>query len=77
MKFEQYLTFDCDSTYSVSQVSYSSGTLKIEADYTEDMESRMCNLTLAYDQTLVEIQNNTLSFKAKSDNYPLVISEKI
>jgi hypothetical protein len=37
MNLTNLLSFDCQSTYSITSVAYASGILLITADYTEDM----------------------------------------
>ena len=53
MDFKSYLVLDCNSTYSVADVTYKEGQFDVTVDYTEDMEDRTCNLTLSFDPTFI------------------------
>jgi cysteine-rich repeat protein len=53
MDLSQAVNLTCHSQYTVSEVSYSSGVLRILADYSQDMEGVECLLTFNYDSTLV------------------------
>jgi hypothetical protein len=77
MNFTKYFALTCDSTYEVTSLSYSAGKISVEFDYTEDMEGRHCTVTLAYDPTIVDRPPSQLSFDAKSQNAPLIISNKL
>ena len=54
MNFYSYLTFDCNSTYSVRSINYRDGVMDVIVDYTNDMENRNCNVSLAYDPTIAD-----------------------
>jgi len=73
MNYYDYLTFDCNSTYEVSSISYEDGVMEVLVDYTVDMENRDCNVSLAYDPTIADKPPSTLSFTAQSDNTGLIV----
>ena len=77
MDFNSYVSFNCNSTYSVSDVSYSSGELVLTADYTEDIEDRTCNLTLSFDPSLVSSQAHSSIFIVQSSNIALLYYSRI
>ena len=77
MDFSNYVSFICNSTYSVSDISYSSGELMLTADYTEDMEDRTCNLTLSFDPSLVSSQVQTSIFIVQSSDIALLYYSRI
>ena len=77
MDFSSYLNLSCPSTYTIDSISYDSGLLTLTVDYTEDMEARLCDLTLTYDPTIVDRPFSYLSFEAVSSNSKLVISSKL
>ena len=77
MDFSSYLNLSCPSTYTIDSISYDSGLLTLTVDYTEDMEARLCDLTLTYDPTIVDRPSSYLSFEAISSNSKLVISSKL
>lgn len=77
MNLSQYASFLCDSTYIISDISYSTGTLKIVADYSTDMEGLPCELTLSFDSGVIRSPNASLSFSAVSRNAPLIISHHL
>ena len=52
MNFKSYLVLNCNSTYSVADVTYKEGKFDVIVDYTEDMENRTCNMTLSFDPSL-------------------------
>lgn len=62
MDFSSYLNLSCPSTYTIDSISYDSGLLTLTVDYTEDMEARLCDLTLTYDPTIVDRASSYLSF---------------
>ena len=75
--FNSAVTFNCDSSYSVSAITFTNGALSIAADYTEDMEEKNCNITVTYDPLVLESPNSTLSLIVQSDNVALLYSSKI
>jgi cysteine-rich repeat protein len=78
MDLRQCVELECELTaYAVSKIAYSSGTLEIIADYTEDMEGRACLLTFSYNASVIISPNSTLSFEAVSRNAPLIVSHKL
>ena len=68
MNLSSHVSFDCDSTYNVSDVAYSSGTLSIVTDYSEDMEERLCNFTFSYDPTVIRSNTSKITFSVDSDD---------
>ena len=77
MQLSKQVSLDCNSLYSISQISYTSGTLTLIIDYSEDLEGRDCTLEMAFDPNVIASDNATLSFQAVSDTLPLVISQNI
>lgn len=53
MDLSQHVTLNCDSTYFISYISYSSGILTINTEYSEDMEDRQCVLNLTFNSTVI------------------------
>ena len=66
MDLYQQVNLSCDASYSISEITYSSGNLKIIADYTTDMEGLNCNLTVVYDHSVIVSPTFALSFLAIS-----------
>ena len=75
MNLSQQVSLDCVASYSINEVSYSSGVLTVKADYTTDMEGQDCNLTLAFNSSIIVSPSVTLSFPAVSDNIELRVSQ--
>jgi hypothetical protein len=63
----------CNSEYTVSEVSYSAGVLKVVVDYTQDMEGVECTLNIDYDPAVIESTNSSVDFQAISSNEQLLI----
>lgn len=70
-----HVTLSCASTYTVSEVSYGEGLLRVVADYTEDLEGRQCSLTLDFNSTAIVSPTASLEFTADSSTQPLVITK--
>ena len=49
----------------------------LTVDFTDDLEARNCNLTLAYDPSIIDRPSSELSFTVKSDDIPLTVSTKL
>lgn len=73
MDLIQNVIMECNSTYTIPSVGYDNGLLTIKADYTENMEGRLCSLAVSFDKQYIISPNYTLHFQAVSENYPLVI----
>lgn len=69
-----HVVLACASTYTVSQVTYSGGTLRIEVDYSEDLEDRQCSLQLDFNGTAIVSPPASLDFLADSSTLPLVLT---
>lgn len=69
----QSVSLRCSSTYAVADISYSRGTLTLIVDYSEDLEARDCELTVAFPGS-VRFPTSALAFFAISDDIPLILS---
>jgi len=47
--------------------------MDVLVDYTEDMENRNCNVSLAYDPTIAQKMPSDLSFTVQSNNTGLIM----
>lgn len=66
----------CSSTYSISDVGYSDGTLSLIVDFSEDLEDRECNLSLSLG-SFVRYPSSSLAFLAVSEDVPLLLSRHL
>jgi hypothetical protein len=74
MNLTQYVVLTCqDTAYVIKEISYSNGDLTLTVDYTTDMESHSCLLSLSFDSSIIRSPNTSLSFSAKSQTLKLVI----
>ena len=62
MNFSNHTALRCNSNYSITALTYSYGSLGISVEYTADMEGFDCNLTISFDQSLLESPDSLLSF---------------
>lgn len=69
--------FHCESSFTVSQITYSDGILKIVVDYTKDLEGLTAQLFVEFDSDIIISPNVSLSFNIKSSNSPLRISNNL
>ena len=77
MDLTQLSHLNCTSTYSVSSISYSLGTLTLVVDFSEDLEERTCNLSLSFDPSIIDSANSTISFTVNSINEPLIFYSNV
>ncbi len=56
-------------------MNFADGVLQIITEFTTDMEGFPCDLEASFDSNIIISPNVTLSFKAVSNNIPLVISK--
>jgi hypothetical protein len=74
MDFFQCITWKCESNSTVNQATYSNGILTLDFDYNESMEGVTCNLSLAYNSSILINPTLDLIFTAVSSNAPLNLS---
>jgi cysteine-rich repeat protein len=58
----------CNSEYTVTEISYAAGVLKVVVDYTKDMEGVECTLNIDYDSAVIKSANSSVDFQAVSSN---------
>jgi hypothetical protein len=74
MNLSYYVSLKCNSNFTIEQISYSDGILKLNVNYTDDMEGDTCNLTMAYNYSIIWSRSSNITFQVKSSNVPLIYS---
>jgi hypothetical protein len=72
MNLGQCVALQCNSTYTVIDLSYDRGTLSITVDFSEDLEGRSCNLTVSYDANVIRSPYSFLAFTVQSNTTALL-----
>ena len=59
--------------YTLSDVEYKEGKLKLLVDFSEDLEGSSCTLNITYDQSITLSEDSSYGFEAISRNQKLVL----
>ena len=74
MNLNSYLQLNCSINETVSDITYdSTGKLTVSVDFSTDLEGMPCNMTFAFNTTIIESPNITVTFDAVSETQPLRI----
>ena len=74
MNLSSYLQLNCSINETVSDITYdSTGKLTVSVDFSTDLEGMPCNMTFAFNTTIIESPNITVTFDAVSETQPLRI----
>lgn len=76
MNFSSAISFTCDSNISRPEITYSDGILKIKVLYSQDLENKVANITLTFNQSIIKHQPISDIFVIRSMNSPLLIFKK-
>lgn len=75
MNLASYITISLPSTsYTVTSVSYNTGTLAVDVSFTADIEGLSAVLKVNFDATYFNTTNTTYAFISSGTNQPLIVS---
>ena len=72
MDWTQLYNMSCNSSFTVSEVSYENSGISLVIDYKEDLEKRNCSFIISYDTKYIGSQGSTISFTVESSNEELI-----